>query len=59
MSQRLDQQGEGGRVLPAARVVEMIPGPSGAPVLKHPRETTLGEMGLRQVLRHIGELETS
>ena len=29
-----------------------------APVLKHPLETALGEMRLRQVLRHIGQAES-
>jgi hypothetical protein len=58
VAQRLDQQGEGGRVLPAARVVEVIPRPRGAPVLEHSLETTLLEMGLRQVLRHMGQTES-
>src|SRR5919202_3365918 len=49
VAQRLDQQGEGRRVLPAARVVEVIAGIRWTPVGEHPDEAALGDMRLHLV----------
>jgi hypothetical protein len=58
MAERVDEQGKGGRRLAPAGVVEVIARIRRAPVLEHPLETTLREMGLRHVLRHIGQAES-
>jgi hypothetical protein len=59
VAERLDQQGERRCGLAATRIVEMVSRKGRAPVLKHSLDTTLGEMGLRQILRHIGQAESS
>src|SRR3954454_14784954 len=40
--QRIDQQGEGGRGLPTAGVIEVIPREGLTPVLEHPHEPSIG-----------------
>ena len=52
------EQGNVWRRLAATRVVKVISRIRRTPFLKHPRETTLGEMRLCHVLRHIGEAES-
>jgi hypothetical protein len=44
--ERVDRQGEGGRMLPPARVVQVVAGKRRAPVLKHSLEAALGERAL-------------
>ena len=38
-------------------IVQVVPRPSRAPILQHLDETSLREIGLRQVLRHVGQPE--
>src|SRR5437660_4889923 len=57
VTQCFDQQSEGRGGLPPARIIKMVARIRLAPVLQHALETTLGDMGLCQVLRHIGQAE--
>src|SRR5271166_672325 len=58
MAQRIDQQGDGRRGLATARVVEVVARPRRAPFLKRANETSAGEMGLSEILGHIGKPKT-
>ncbi len=58
VAQGVDQQGEGRRGLASAGIVEVIARKRRAPIFQHPLEAALGEMRLRQILRHIGEAES-
>ena len=49
MAQRIDQQGEGSRRLPTARIIEVVAGIGRAPVLEHADETALGRCGSRTI----------
>ncbi|MFZ1426874.1 MAG: hypothetical protein WAS21_08915 [Geminicoccaceae bacterium] len=49
-AQRLDQKGEGRRVLAAARVVEVVASERRAPILQHSDQAPFGEMRLHAVL---------
>jgi hypothetical protein len=59
IAQRIDKQCKGRRGLPPARVVEMIPRKRRTPIFEHALETSLGDMGLNQILRQIGEAESA
>src|SRR6266702_192413 len=56
--QRLDEQRERRRRLAPARVIEVVARKGGTPVLKHPLEAALVDMGLDQALGQIGQTET-
>ena len=43
----------------AARAIKVVARKRRAPILKHSLETSLSHMRLRQVLRHIGQAESS
>src|SRR5580704_2279884 len=58
-SERVDQQDERGRQLPAARVVEVVARERRTPVAKYAREATLGEVGLHHVIEQAREPEAS
>ena len=57
VAQRIDEQGEGRRGLPAARVVEVVARKGRAPVGQHPDEPPLGKMRLHLVLRQVRQAE--
>jgi hypothetical protein len=59
IAQRIDERGERRCGLPAAWVVEMVARKRRAPIPEHALETTLGDMRLRQVFRHVGQAESS
>src|SRR5438270_10178034 len=57
VAKRLDEQDESRRGLTTARIIEVIARIRRAPIRKHALKTALGKMGLRHILRHIGEAE--
>src|SRR5687767_5648290 len=57
VAQRVYEQGKRRRGLAAARVVEVVSRIRLAPVLKHPRQVSFGNMRPRHVLRDVSEAE--
>jgi hypothetical protein len=57
MAQSLDNEVEGCGGLPAARVVQVVPRPRWAPILKDSLEAPRGDVRQSYVLRNVGEPE--
>lgn len=53
VAQRLHKQGEGGRMLSSARIVEMISGERRAPIFEHADETPFGNVACDLALEHV------
>ena len=59
VTEGFEEQGERGGDLAPARIIEISARKRRTPILEHPLQATLGDLGLHQVLRHIGRAESS